>query len=152
MASSEIQDHGWLKVRRELNKLQAHNVNVGILSDKGSQTVEGGDTLAEVAAYNEFGTEHIPERPAHRDTFDKTRAGFKKRLAGIVGLIVEGKISYETGLERMGIWYANELKQAIINWSDPPNAPSTVRKKGANNPLIDTGRTVNSIDYEIVKE
>ncbi len=151
MASSEIQDHGWLKVRRELKKLEAHNVNVGILSDKGSQTVEDGATLAEIAAYNEFGTNDIPERPAHRETFDKTREGFQKRLTGIVGLILEGKITYETGLNRLGIWYTNELKQAIINWSDPPNAESTVRQKGANNPLIDTGRTVNSINHEIVK-
>lgn len=150
--SAEQKDHGWARIKRELQQLEKHNVQAGILSDKGSDAVEGGHTLAEIASFNEFGTDDIPERPAHRTAFEQSKAGFQRRLAGIVGLVAQGKISYVTGFERLGAWYVGELKQSVINWSDPPNADSTVRQKGANNPLIDTGRTVNSIDFEIVKQ
>lgn len=149
--SVERKDHGWERIKRELMQLEKHNINAGILSDKGSDAVDGGYTLAQIAAFNEFGTDRIPERPAHRTTFENSKSGLNRRLAGVVGLVAQGKISYTTGLERLGNWYTGELKQSIINWNDPPNADSTVRQKGFNNPLIETGRTVNSIDFEIVR-
>lgn len=123
------------------------NVKAGILSDAGSH--ENGKTLAEIAAYNEFGTEDIPERPAHRDTFEKTRPKFKSHLAKSVDLVIEGKATPEQVLHRIGAWYVGQLKKGVIAWDDPPNAPSTIQQKGSDNPLIDTGRTVNSINYEI---
>lgn len=147
MASSDIVDHGFKKLEKQLNKLRKMNVKAGILSDAGSH--ESGKTLAEIAAYNEFGTDRIPERPAHRDTFEKTRPKFKTNLAKSVDMVIEGKATPEQVLNRIGAWYVGQLKKGVIAWDDPPNAPSTIRQKGSDNPLIDTGRTVNSINYEI---
>lgn len=41
------------------------------------------------------------------------------------------------------------LREAIIAWSDPPNSPLTIAKKGSSNPLIDTGHMKNTATYEI---
>ena len=39
----------------------------------------------------------------------------------------------------------NLIKAKIASGNFTPNAPSTVKKKGRNQPLIDTGRMMNSV-------
>ena len=155
MAKSDIVDHGFKKLEKQLKKMSKMSVKTGILSDAGNH--ENGMTIAEIAAINEFGTEKrnadgeqfIHERPAHRDTFQKSRPKLKTNLAKSVDLVIEGKATPDQVLKRIGEWYVGQLKKNIIAWDDPENKPSTVKQKGFNNPLIHTGRTVNSINYEI---
>jgi len=147
VAKSDIVDHGFKKLEKQLKKMAKMSVKTGILSDAGSH--ESGKTIAEIAAYNEFGTDTIPERPAHRDTFEKSRPKLKANLAKSVDLVIEGKATPDQVLNRIGVWYVGQLKKGVIAFDAPPNAPSTIRQKGSDNPLIDTGRTVNSINYEI---
>lgn len=42
-----------------------------------------------------------------------------------------------------------QLKTSIRNFTDPGNAPSTIRRKGADDPLIDSGRMLNSVVHVI---
>ena len=36
------------------------------------------------------------------------------------------------------------LKETIAEWSDPPNAPLTIERKGFNDPLVETGKLWNA--------
>lgn len=49
----------------------------------------------------------------------------------------------------MGQKIKEQIQQSIIDWKEPPNAPSTIRKKGFNKPLIDTGQMMRSVDYNV---
>lgn len=44
------------------------------------------------------------------------------------------------------------LEREIENWTTPPNAPSTIRRKGRDDPLVDTGRMRDNIKVWIDKE
>lgn len=48
----------------------------------------------------------------------------------------------------MGVLIKRQLQESIRNWTTPPNAPSTIARKGFNDPLIDTGYMVSRVDYE----
>ena len=49
----------------------------------------------------------------------------------------------------MGMHIKGQLQQAIRDFRDPPNAPSTIRRKGFDKPLIDKAVMLNSADYEV---
>ena len=52
-------------------------------------------------------------------------------------------------LNLTGADIAGQLQESIITFSSPPNAPSTIAKKGVDNPLIDSGNMLNSVDWEV---
>ena len=44
------------------------------------------------------------------------------------------------------------IRQQIRWTKDPPNAPSTIARKGHGNPLIDTRHMINKVRYEVKKK
>ena len=42
-----------------------------------------------------------------------------------------------------------DLKQMIAEFSTPANSPMTIAKKGFNNPLVDTGIMLDTVDYDV---
>lgn len=141
------------KVTRRLKSLIAAkhgNVSAGIL---GAGTYPDGTNIAQVGVWLEYGTTekgeggngyHIPPRPFLRNTARKQRKEWRK-------LFLEGKRqgrSTEQVLKVIGARMAGDIRKAISNFTDPPNAPSTIAKKGKDSPLRDTGTLVNSISWE----
>ena len=53
----------------------------------------------------------------------------------------------ETVLKRVGALGVRLVQEKIVSGSFKPNAPSTIRKKGSDKPLIDTGRMRQSVKY-----
>ncbi len=134
-------------------------VKVGVTADVGGEPKKQGTdkpasgkkplTLVEVAWFNEFGTKHIPERSFIRSTTDEQRsqlAQIKKRLAIE---ITAGRQTVASALAILGEWMQAQIQQKITRLSEPPNAPSTVARKGSRNPLIDTGQLRQSIRYQV---
>ena len=52
-------------------------------------------------------------------------------------------------LAQMGALIAGQLVKSIQGFTSPPNAPSTIRRKGFAKPLIDTGLMWQSVDYSV---
>jgi hypothetical protein len=52
-------------------------------------------------------------------------------------------------LTLMGELIKGQLQASIVALVSPPNAPSTIRRKGSANPLIDTGYMLSRVDYEV---
>jgi hypothetical protein len=44
----------------------------------------------------------------------------------------------------------SDIRESLVNWTTPPNAPSTIARKGFNKPLIDTGFMQRKIDYKVM--
>lgn len=93
----------------------------------------------------------IPERSFVRSTFDEQVQAWTKVVARLMGQVFHGQITVETLFERIGLLIASDIQKKIRAIHDPPNAPITSsRKKGVNNPLIDSGRLRQSVTYRVV--
>lgn len=143
-------DKGYRDVVRVMGGLDGAGIFVGVRQAKGAeQHPDGGATLLTIAAANEFGVPgHIPERSYLRSTADDNADKYGKQMSKALGRVVDGyDLAREFG--RVGQVAARDVQVKIRNLKDPPNAPSTIKAKGSSNPLIDSGRLRQSIDYEV---
>lgn len=120
---------------------------------RNAKQAESGLTLAELATILHFGTEngHIPARPFLTLAFDKHRDELVEMGGKLIGGILDGKMTVEKALNILGASLANFAKREITDGSGvpPPNAPSTVRRKGSDRPLVDTGRLLGAINWSV---
>jgi hypothetical protein len=54
-------------------------------------------------------------------------------------------------LRQTGEAVAGQLRQSIVDTNDPPLAESTIKRKGFDKPLIETGHLFNSVDFEVAE-
>lgn len=125
-------------------------VKIGVLEAEGA--VEHGDegpTVAEIATYNEFGL-GVPERSFIRAYVDENEAVLQERMRKIAQAIKDGKIATpEQGLERFGLLVVGEIQSRISDGIEPPNAESTIARKGSSTPLIAGGLLRTSVTHKV---
>ena len=121
-------------------KKQNGKIEVGFFE---GEKYPDGKSVAEVAAFNEFGGGHTPPRPFMRTLVQNHRKIWRK--------ILQDELPKEdnahTALATLAEYMVDDLKDYIKIWTYPPNAPSTIAKKGFNDPLVDTGRMMDSVDW-----
>lgn len=91
----------------------------------------------------------IPARSYIRSTMDEQGAKFAKASEGLLGRMIDGEISKFEALELMGQLIESEIKTKIVTLREPQNAPSTIRRKGSDNPLLDKGHLIESVRYVV---
>lgn len=138
-------DHGFDKIIQQALKLDGKGVKVGIRRGKGSH--DGTDML-DIAVYNHFGTSTIPARPFISDCAEKNAGQIREAQNRLVYRVYQGGLSADMALAQLGKWYTNVQKGHILHGGWTPNAPATVKRKGSNRPLVDTGQLVNTVDWE----
>lgn len=108
---------------------------------KGAGVYEDGMTIATIAAVNEFGTAdgHIPARPFLRPGVENRAEMYLRLVEKDLPDIVDGKYPMSRLMNRLGTLARDGVKQAINDTHTPENAESTIRQKGSDHPLIDTG-------------
>ena len=143
------------RLLREAGKGGVSGVKVGFFS---TARYEDGTPVAAVAAWNEFGTKTIPERPFFRNALAEMEDGIANVIkAGIDPrrMVVEDRLA-----GRVGEYVAGQVQESITALKDPPNAPETVARKrkklhgkkgvgGGENPLIDTGFMHDSVTWQV---
>ena len=87
---------------------------------------------------------HIIEIPARPWLNPGVAAGNLEYLNIIEDGILEG-LNPDTILERVGVVAVGQVQKYMTELRTPPNAPSTIKKKGSNNPLIDSGSLRSSV-------
>lgn len=138
-------DLGFKKRVRNLQNLNNKSVKAGILSSAGTE--DNGVKIVDVAIYNEFGTSRIPSRPFVRIASEKNQQTWANETEKIVDKIVAG---YDANFSNLGDRMVENIKDVIGDKNLlVPNAPSTIRRKGHDKPLIDTGKLKASIDFEV---
>lgn len=132
-------------LRKELAKLQGGKfVLVGIHESAGM--VEGEDfSMATLGAVQQFGNDQIPSRP----WLDVGVQSGSKEYLDIISEGVESGLNQDQILNQIGVTAVGYAQQYMTDLQNPPNAPSTVKKKGSSNPLIDTGAMRASVTYTI---
>lgn len=151
---------GWNKLMSVFQVQKGDStLHVGVLRSSGvykkKKDRKKGEqvTVAQLAAIHEFGTTdgRIPERSFMRSTIDSNKGQLESLMKKLVGKIADGAMSKDKALGVIGQWLADKMVAKIDSGVPPPNAQSTVDRKGSSQPLIDTGQLKNSIDWEIAK-
>lgn len=149
-----MDDRPLRRIEKNLTKAQGAHVRIGVLASRGGNADHDGITMIELAAIHEFGSPAagVPERSFIRRTFEVKTAELKVIKRRLAERVVTGKMTIGDALEILGSWGAAEVKKTITVGPGvpPPNAPSTVERKGSARPLVDTGRLVGSIQWEVV--
>lgn len=138
------------RLRKELKAyVGGKSVLVGI--HEGAPQPESGElNMATLGALLHFGSEdgHIPARPwldtgvesGTRDILDTIRSAAAKGLP------------LDMVLEQVGVVAAGAVQEYITDLRTPPNAPSTIAKKGSDNPLVDSGAMRQSVTYAVTSD
>lgn len=142
----KVNDKLWKEIKAQFPKIDKAVVKTGIQSDAGENE---GVSIAEYAAFNEFGTRTIPERPFMRKTFDDNLANYNKLIERLFKGMLSGKLDAKFAFDTLGQQTEDDMKDTITNGNFTANAQSTIDKKGSSSPLIDTGTMRNSIRYEV---
>jgi len=118
----------------------ATSVEVGWRS---GQTYADGTSLPLVAALNEFGVpaHNQPPRPFIRNTI----AANSKKWVEVVESEFQRTGDAAQALGATGELMRSDLANSIYTFTDPPNAPSTIARKGFAAPLRDTGYMAQEI-------
>lgn len=131
------------RIRKEIEKIAKNKtVLVGIHEDAGS-TDNGELTMAALGATLHFGNQNIPARPW-------LDVGVRSGSADYLDVIENNNEDMDNALNMIGLIAVGKVQQYMTELQDPPNAPSTVKKKGSSNPLINNGHLRQSVTYSII--
>lgn len=87
----------------------------------------------------------IPARPW---LYPGVESGAGEYVEAIQNAVRNGKTLLEA-LEIAGVIAVGKVQAYMTQLNTPPNAPSTVAKKGSSNPLIDSGAMRQSVDSKV---
>jgi hypothetical protein len=150
-AKTTDRDLGYRRIRDNIDDLDKSFTQIGVQGTRAEQARPIGDaTNAEIAFYNEFGTENIPERSFIRSAVDEDRSRLERKTEDLINIIMLGAITPKKVLDKLGFDIKQLIKNKIVTLDAPPNAPSTIRKKGFNNPLIETRTLWRLITFKTV--
>lgn len=133
------------ELNKALNKLNTDKfITVGVHE---SDNARGGDSMtnARLGAIQHYGNDHIPARP----WLDTGVASGTPNIVDTISDGLEDGLEMDQILNRVGVVAVAAVQDYMTEIDTPPNAPSTIAKKGSANPLIDTGELKQSVTYDI---
>lgn len=143
-----------IKFKKELEELKSMEVFVGFQA--GENMEEDKDSgkqvdMVQIATWNELGTRTSPPRPFLRGSVDDNRDKINSTTASLLQRFIKGDTA-ESVLKKLGAFAVGLVRKKILDGPWIPNAPSTIKKKKSDRPLIDTGRMRQSVHYVIRKK
>ena len=134
---------------KDLSKTKQKALSVGFYPNS---KYDNGLPVAQVAFWNEYGTSKIPERPFFRHAnimaSKKMISSFKtNKISKSKSIINQNQINTIGKMWAVTIQESIEGKQITY----VPNAPSTIKQKGHDKPLIDTELMLISPEYKVIK-
>lgn len=154
MASKVLDFKGGDKLAAKLREISTRlgtsgaAVKVGFL--EGATYPAGSSTpglpVAQVAFWNEFGTRRAPPRPFFRGAIAKHSSEWGADLAAYLKTT---KLDGRAALGLLGTTIKDQIVTSIVDTTAPALAESTVKRKGFDKPLIDTGVMQRSVDFVV---
>jgi hypothetical protein len=121
-------------------------IKVGVIGDSGHSE---GLTVVDIATFHEFGTETVPQRSFVRSTVDANIDQIRAKQKDLIDAVLFRGADLRRELGLIGLDLQGKMQKRIKDRIPPPNAESTIRAKGSDVPLIDTGQLWRSISYEV---
>lgn len=139
-------DHGLDAMIRNAAKLDGQEVSIGF---HGDDYYPDGTPVVDVAVYNEYGTRNAPARPFMATTATRYAAETKAAMAKRGHAVMQGHETATGAMQALGSEYAEHIRTTIRMGPWVPNAPSTLRQKQGDDPLIDTKVMIHSIGFRV---
>lgn len=145
------------KVLKELEKLKKMSVTVGYAGEKGAKKVKGSDyTIGEYANVMDKGTRDgsTPARPFFREAliFPDGRAILDEAIADGIALIISGQLNAKQFYSKLGSFAKRQVIKSIKTGSFTPLKAATIKAKGKDKMLIDTGDMLGAVEFEVNDE
>ena len=90
----------------------------------------------------------IPSRPFMNNCITKNYIKWKQTTIHLLHNLITKNLKFDNIVAQIKMIMIGDLKQSIKDMNTPPNAPYTIKKKGFNKPLVDTGVALSSITSE----
>lgn len=141
------------QVKKALQKAGGYEVAVGYpvgVDNLGQPdpNYDNGASVIEVALANNYGI-NVPQRP-FMDLAAKDMKKTYERVMGKLGQkIIDGTADVEKVLDVAGLEAEEDVRKAIMDGPWEPNAPSTVKAKGSDRPLVDTHTLHNKVTHKV---
>ena len=147
-----VDTSGWDKIKKNMIRDRSLSLKLGIFEESRYGSENDNLQVAQVFQWQEEGDPVMyPPRPAFR-------VGFLPRLKTseyipvfqqAIKSILDGQATFRQAYTRMGPTLVKGLQNEIIAWDTPPNSPQTIAEKGFNDPLINTGKMLESVDFKV---
>lgn len=131
----------------EIEKLKHLQVRVGF---QAGAAEEDGVDMTDIALWNEVGTATSPTRPFMRNSVDENPDKISAVCKDQMQKLCKGGTAQGV-LQTIGTFQKGLVQEKIVNGSFVPNAPSTIRRKKSDKPLIDSGTMRQSVNF-VIKE
>jgi hypothetical protein len=148
----------WRGMKTSLSVGVSKKLQIGFFSEDRYGPENSNFPVALVAAWQDkgapfVGDKHIPARPfmsvGLKELLKSPLYTSKYKKAYID--ILENNSDFERQYKKISIDVVPRLKKIIDRWAIPPNAPATVKEKGFNDPLINTGKMRDSVKAKVSK-
>lgn len=114
-----------------------------------------GNPTAQVAKWNEEG--HATPSGNISPPRPMIRVGAAPKVKDLVSTTIErsltrvvmGESDWREELNRIGQGAEKILKEEIWSWTDPKNSPMTIKLKGFDDPLVETGQMASQVTYKV---
>lgn len=142
---------GLAALKRKMKTITEYSAQAGYYDNKHPTA---GISYAYLASIHEYGTRdgRIPQRDfitqAYLDWMMSAKGDAEKAARDI---IYKG-IPVRVVLKKMAEEGATFITNAAYTFNSPSNAASTIRNKGFDNPLIETGKLANGVKNKVVKK
>lgn len=148
------------EIEKKFEALPTYVIELGVFSmdSQRKQTVKVGLNNAELMFIHENGSplHNLPARPVLQMTIDYANKYLvRPTMDRCIDLYLDSfdESIIETELEKLCLKMEKYARRIIYSNDGrlAPNAPSTIRAKGDNHPLFDTGQLARSITCKLVK-
>lgn len=140
---SKLSDHA-----KALKALDGKNIDVGWFENARYAT---GQSVAAVMIANEFGTKTAVARPLIRQSAEQIDQKLPGYIARRTTEILDGRLSADNYLEKMGEALVATVLATLKSGNFEDNKESTIKQKGFNRPLVDTGILGQSVTHRVSK-
>lgn len=146
--SFEFTDELKKKMER-VEELTSMSLVYGVVDE---EKTTNGVLVWQYAIFVEYSTSKIPSRPFFR-SFQWNKGEMLKQLCKrMFNSCVNGNIKPIDAYKRVGRYAKSAIEDSLLNGTWQPNAEVTVKMKGSDRPLVDTGNLLNSIGFVIYKD
>lgn len=141
---------------KRLQQLDGSQVEVGFFEEDRYGPENNNLPVALVAYLNEYGhslgPQGVPERPFMHETFGDRMSQFHMARAMkqiYITAITDGR-GVQSLLKKLGKMVGDMLEVAIDDYPGH-NSPTTIARKGKDDPLRDTDKMINSVKFQVHK-
>lgn len=118
--------------------------------DTGTPFYKGGESILQVAIYNNFGF-GVPRRAFMELATKNMTPRLNELLKYYLPQLIRGEVKMEKVLKIAGEIGVDEIRKAITDGGWQPNSPETIKRKKSDRPLIDSGEMRKNVEYVVRK-